>query len=278
MILVLSLALLGQGSPALTPLLATDHFSVLPSAAPEETDSKSKLYLYWVRDGKLVFRVSGLKVAGRVWFDPDRAENQTAKRKAYETGDGSGGTVGPLAKNQGLDLNKSKSHGYEAQTPAGKDFVHRARTGAVDHQDIRITIYGGSDADRDKVLADLKSHPALAPYRGRLAIQSYEAGHWAVDPALGFPLPGTPTIMIQDTDGYEVWRAENYSVGPDGLAKALAECTARKKDPDYDPTKTPGPNRRGAGGCPLGFTTAHLPLVAFALVICGWLLLGEKQS
>ncbi len=247
---------------------------VLPSAAPDQPDSSAKIYLYWVKDGQSIYEVAGFKVLGRVWYDPLHSRNLNAKRGAYQQ---DSGEIGPLAKNQGVNLGKSTQRGFQATTPAGKDFAHSAAKGAPDvterRLDMRLTIYGGTDAERERVLNDLKTHPALAAYKDRLAVQSYEAGHWAVDPSLGYPPPGTPTIMLQALDGFEYWRAENYNAGPEGLAASIAAC--RKRDPDYDPNKTPGPGRNGSL-CPLGFTQAHLPVLGLAGIFAFWFLRKEE--
>ena len=147
-------------------------------------------------------------------------------------------------QNFGLDPTKIGKEGerFHVASDEAKRFVEGLKDpadggGAMLH----LTVIG-EDAEREKVLNDLKSHPALAPYRGKLLIQDYKPGEWAVEPSLGFQA-GTPSIVIEagktpddPKGGKVIWRANNYQAGPEGLAEAL-----RKANPDYRPNLDPGP-------------------------------------
>jgi len=100
-----------------------------------------------------------------------------------------------------------------------------------DSQWLRLTIIG-SAADRQTVLDDLQSHPALAELRGRLAVQAYDPEHWAVA-ASGFVRTGKPIIYVQAPDGRVLHRQDAYR-GPERLAAAL-----RRADPDYHAERDP---------------------------------------
>lgn len=100
-----------------------------------------------------------------------------------------------------------------------------------DSQLPRITIIG-SEADRKKVRDDLKSHPALAPFRGKFVTKDYAPDAWEV--SCGFFAGGAPSIYVQTPGGKNLHRQDDYRDGAEGLAMAL-----RKVDPSYQPAKDP---------------------------------------
>jgi hypothetical protein len=256
-------------------LAAGEQWGILPSAAPDQTDSEKQPYLYWVNHNGGLFSVYGFKRGPQVWFDKALARNKGWEQRPHKPEDM---VVGPMVRNQGVQLDRTSVRGFEAGTTAGKNFV--AAAGSKDGNqrvsaDLFLTIYGGTKDERDAVVRDLDTHPMLVPLRPRLRVQSYPGDNWAVDPLVGFPPAGRPTIMVQTLDGFEVWRAEDYKCGPEGLAKAIG--SVRRRDPDYDPSKTPGPGR-GGGLCPLGFTASHIPLVVIGIVLVGWLIMGEPKA
>jgi hypothetical protein len=103
---------------------------------------------------------------------------------------------------------------------------------------LRLTVIG-PEAQRAQVVADLANHQALAPWRGRLVINSYAPDHWAVQP--GFVTTGTPTVYVQKPDGAVLHRQNDYQGGADGLAAAL-----RRVDPNYRPPTDPDARRTPA--------------------------------
>lgn len=99
-----------------------------------------------------------------------------------------------------------------------------------------LTIIGNAD-DRRAVADDLAHHPALAPWRDRLRVQSYDPDHWAVA-NLGFVNTGSPTIYLQAPGGRVLHRQDEYR-GPERLAGALRKADANYRpdaDADLDPT------------------------------------------
>jgi len=120
----------------------------------------------------------------------------------------------------------------------------------------------GSDASRQRVLDDLQSSPALAPWRGRIKVQEYPPDHWAVRDA-GFPCGGEPTICCQAPDGKVLHRQDGYR-GAEALAEVL-----RKADPSYRPEKDPDLNRPLANVPPLVWIGGAILLVL--------LLKGDKK-
>jgi hypothetical protein len=113
----------------------------------------------------------------------------------------------------------------------------------------RLTVIG-PEAERKAVLADIASHAALAPYKGRFVVQGYDPSHWAVQ---GFVTGGKPTIYVQRPDGKVLHRQDDYR-GPEALAAAL-----RKVDPSYDPAKDPDATRPKG----LPFDAKDVPLWAW---------------
>lgn len=99
---------------------------------------------------------------------------------------------------------------------------------------IALTVIG-SPADRAPVMKDLATHPALTPFKDRLAVREYDPAHWHLDP--GFVRDGKPTIYLQTDTGVVLHRQDDYR-GPDALAAAV-----RKADPSYDRKKDPDLNR-----------------------------------
>jgi hypothetical protein len=95
----------------------------------------------------------------------------------------------------------------------------------------------GEPADREPVLRDLKTHPALRPWQDRLAVQGYDPAHWAVT-RQGFHAGGRPTVYVQAADGTVLHRQDDYRGGAEALAEAL-----RRIDPNYRPDRDPDRRR-----------------------------------
>jgi len=104
--------------------------------------------------------------------------------------------------------------------------------GLIDDSDrLRLTVIG-TDADRRRVLDDLKG--PLADIAGQCVVQDYPPDHWAVARA-GFYTAGSPTIYVQAPDGTVLHRQDDYADGADGLRAVFERL--RKPDPDYRPDK-----------------------------------------
>ena len=176
-----------------------------------------------------------------------------------------GRIVGPIASvtNFGVDEHRvAQVRGVIAKSEEAKRFVQEA-VGGIIVDSIHVTVIG-TDSERQRVVRDLNTHPSFDGIRSSLMIQDYRPDEWPVDKSLGFVVNGNPTILVQtakgpsDTNGGRViFRADDYSIGPDGLAEAI-----RKADPSYDPSKDPSPTnkkRLGPLACPLGFNATHWP-------------------
>lgn len=97
----------------------------------------------------------------------------------------------------------------------------------------------GPKAERDRVLADLDSSPALAWAKGRYKVQGYDPDNWAVA-RYRFVTSGRPTIYLQEPGGRDLLRVDAYP-GPAELSAKLQEAEKlRSPDPNYDPAKDPG--------------------------------------
>lgn len=136
-----------------------------------------------------------------------------------------------------------------------------------DARRLHLTVIG-SPAEREKVISDLKTHPALAPWRDKLAVQGYEPGHWAVV-RQGFQAGGRPTLYIQAADGTVLHRQDDYQGGADALAEAL-----RRADPAYRPEQDP--DRRRSGLSLLRAIPWSVPVAALAAAAV--LLLLRRKS
>jgi hypothetical protein len=184
----------------------------------------------------------------------------------------------PEPTNFGLEPGKM-FRGGSVVTPTREalQFVQEAQQESGGPGKLHLTVIG-PDADREPVLRDLQTNPALAPFRDSLMIQGYRPSDWAVDPSLGFQTQGRPTILIQqargpgdEKGGRVLWRAMDYSMGPEGLAEAL-----RKLDPSYRPQLDPGPGKESSE-CPLGFTRDHVVPLAVVTILIGYVLTGKRR-
>lgn len=139
-----------------------------------------------------------------------------------------------------------------------------------DRGKLRVTVICKSAEACKRLAADVRTHPALISFKDRIAFLSYDlsngsAGNFAVKD-FGFQASGEPTIYVQapaglalldrkgkpmlvkDSDGRVIQRLtlggevlhrqDDYSDGPEGLAKALAGAI-RRVDPNYQPVKDP---------------------------------------
>lgn len=102
---------------------------------------------------------------------------------------------------------------------------------------LRVTAIG-AEADRKGVIAALASDPALAEWRGKLAVQSYAPDEWPVKDSAFFT-GGKPTVYVQQPDGTVLHRQDDFADGAAGLAKALKSASSRAVKP------SPGPALRG---------------------------------
>lgn len=98
----------------------------------------------------------------------------------------------------------------------------------------RITVIG-PEADRARVLGDLRDAPELSWLKGKCLVQDYPPDHWRVVDG-GFVNTGKPTIYCQAPDGTVLWRQDEYK---DAKSLSLA---LRDKIPGYDPRKDPQPS------------------------------------
>lgn len=101
----------------------------------------------------------------------------------------------------------------------------------------RISVIGGTEAERKRVTDDLASNPALSAWKDQTIVQSFAADAWQVRP--GFVTTGHPSIYFQDAAGKVLMRADNYE-GPEQLAGALRRSDPLYR-PDLDPNGKPKP-------------------------------------
>jgi len=102
----------------------------------------------------------------------------------------------------------------------------------------RLSVIGGTPAQRQQVLQDMRLAPELAPWKERLLVRDYGIGECAHDwqvTRYGFVTTGAPTIYLQAADGKVLYRQDDYGGGAPRLAEGL-----RKHDPNYKPDLDPG--------------------------------------
>ena len=102
-----------------------------------------------------------------------------------------------------------------------------------DSQQPRLSVLGGTAAERQRILTDLASAPELAPFQGHVVTKAYPADHWVVKDNGFLANPQTVTLYAQQPNGRVLWRADGYP-GIGTLAEGL-----RRVRPDYDPAKDP---------------------------------------
>lgn len=220
----------------------------------------------WVNYDGLKFQVEGHSTpTGTILWDKSHPFN----RRSYEAARAE--AARPKIINYGVSFDRMMKDDIPKSDEA-KRFIEKAasRSEAGSPAKIHLTVVG-SDQDRATVMKDLESHPAFAGLKDHLMIQGYSPDNWAVDPALGFQVQGKPSIIAQlpkceldPKGGKVIYRADDYSMGPQALATALTEGV-RKVDPSYSPAKDPGP-ASGGGGAPLPFGITQESL-EMALVI-----------
>jgi hypothetical protein len=142
--------------------------------------------------------------------------------------------------NFGLDLSQMPAPGKHILN--GQEVTKEEMMQAIgkpqlpdDAEQMCVTVIG-PDASRKQVMADLDTHPALSPWKGKVKVHGYDPSHWAVAQA-GFLTTGSPTIYCQAADGQVLHRQDEYR-GPEALAEAL-----RRADPSYQPQKDPDLNK-----------------------------------
>ncbi len=103
---------------------------------------------------------------------------------------------------------------------------------------LRLTVIGTKE-EGERIRKDLETSPELAPWKGKLLVQTYQPGEWTVSQS-GFVTTGSPVVYLQKPNGEVLHRQDDYADGPKGLAKALGKVEAvRKPQPNYDPNKDP---------------------------------------
>ena len=179
------------------------------------------------------------------------------------------GQVAGQAPNYGLEPGRMKrTPTYTLPSVEARRFVQEAKEGSTVGK-LHVTVIG-SDDNRAPVVNDLMTHPAFAAIKPTLMIQDYTPDEWPVDPSLGFVTTGKPTILVQEArgagdpkGGKVVYRASDYSMGPEALAEAI-----RKASPDYKPSADPGPStgKPTVASCPFGFTRDHWPHIVVVTI------------
>lgn len=308
---VLLLALLGQQSPCKggtycpfpSPLPHEDRIvTVRPTSASQQSPRYVEptyrvspqpapgvvLSPHWVSYQGLAVRVFGVKQSdGAVEWEPGLNCNRKALSEAVARKQATKAapkvvvppvvSPEPPIKNFGLSPERMGKSAYTADSPEAKRFVSEA--GGTDGK-MHLTLIGSVD-ECAAIVNDVATNPSMVGVRDKLMIQDYRVGEWSVDPKLGFVDNGKPTILLQQARGPNdpkggrvIYRAMDYSGGAEKLALEI-----RKADPLYRPDLDPGPHRpSGSPGCPLGFTSAHWPMVGAVALLLGLLFMRPNRN
>ena len=160
--------------------------------------------------------------------------------------------------NYGLDTSELGKRGrYTISDGKGRRSVTRERAvesvqaGIPDDGKHMRLLVVGTDAERKAVLDDLERSPALAPWKGRLVVQSRPED--ALTREHKVP-SGHPSILVQAPNGQVLARnLDGKYQGADALARGL-EAAAKRYDPSKDvdlwqpgnaPAPAPGPAPSG---------------------------------
>lgn len=148
----------------------------------------------------------------------------------------------PVVQNFGVEVGKLATrprwtlNGREVSRAQAFEAVSASDKIPDDAGRVRLTVIGGK-ADREQVVKDLATHPALAPFKDKLSVQAYDPADPMIE-GLKFPTAGL-TLLVQRPDGTVIGR--NHSgkyAGAEELALALPGAM-RRADSDYDPAKDP---------------------------------------
>lgn len=107
---------------------------------------------------------------------------------------------------------------------------------ADDTAKLRLTVVLPDEVARQRILQDVRTHPAFSDLRGKLLVQEYAPTEWATS-QVGIP----PGVLLQtppdrEGRGKVLLLLKDYP-GPDRLAEYV-----RRADPRFQPDKVPDPN------------------------------------
>lgn len=147
----------------------------------------------------------------------------------------------PEPVNHGIDLDRLRAAG-RTYTRNGQACDRRTSFEALgqmagalpdDADAIRLTIIGDAAA-AEQLRRDLEQAPALAEWRGKVAVQAFAAADDPLLRGLGFQ----PGLQIQSADGRRLGADAGYP-GPELLAEGLRNADRRRRDPNWRPTVWP---------------------------------------
>lgn len=191
-----------------------------------------------------------LKFEGKADVKEESDRDPANERLPVDGGDGLAPNQRFRGNNFGVDFSGvGKEHvGYSinGRHANASEAFDAIRDGALpnDSELPRLVVIG-NEAKRKQVLADFDYSPDLAPFKGKLLVQSYAPNHWHVSAERGFVQPTTAdgvVIQAQSASGKVLWRQTDYDGGAPALARAL-----RDKVPGYDPKLDPTPKGSSSG-------------------------------
>lgn len=249
-LLVSAVLALGQWGPAGCPPVGGSGHR-LEAATAYEWREAGPGWQYLYRRGRLIGAWDGTRYATRCydgWQDapppwqatPEVDEPADAEPLPMPAGKDQSVLIGqePVTENHGVNLDRLGGSARKRWQINGRDVsremaVQYLTEGLPDDSTwLRVTVIG-PESDRQRVVEDLRAHPAYADFRGRLLVQGYDAADPMIA-GIGAVRDGRPTVYVQAPSGKVLHRQDDYAGGPEKLAGAI-----RKADPNYKPARDP---------------------------------------
>lgn len=259
---------------------AVRYIEPTPVIVPQETAPPRKYDWHRIKEGSLSFPVWGTRLPnGMIEWDIDlpanieqrekaikaaevarkKADEDRASRKAEEEAEA---RKRGATKNYGIDTSRlSKRERWDANSPEAIRFVRESKAKGDQHHADRcyVTVIGTVEECR-AASNDWKTSAEYDGLREKAWFQEFRPGQWQVRDDLGYHATGTPTVLVQKSDGEVVLRENSYR-GPGAIATAL-----RKADPSYKPERDPGPDQSWLG-CPIPRPERSYVAVAIAFAV-----------
>jgi hypothetical protein len=173
---------------------------------------------------------------GRAWGEPrgyapvPPPEREAPPKAAEQVGQNFGIDVDKVGREKGT------RYWRKGEEVSRADVVAALERGDLkdDSKHLRLTIAGGTDADRKRVLDDYRASAELAELRGRVNVWACAADHFSLKDtdtgAMLFPAsPARVMVCLQAADGTVLHRQDGYD-GP-------ADFQAVRKASGYDPAR-----------------------------------------
>lgn len=185
-----------------------------------------------------------------------------------------------LWQQDGVSADKLQSrtrHSISGQIVSYEDGLCQKAKAAIEDDSGRLflSVWARDHAKRAAVVEDLKRDPELWKWvQERCHLWAGAAAspdHFLTKDREGqslFAIDGEPTITLQLQNGVELWHDAGYTQGQPSLQEM------RKRDPNYRPDQTPGPNSKKKDSEP----DEHLPLIVGGIALAGLLFWPRRKE